>query len=430
MLGRVRPSMAALSYSRRVPFLEYLTLFQSRAAAINLVLPITGASPQRLEGINRKLSTLLKERTDVDLGTETGKALVTYLMMKKFIGKKGKYPNVSIKADANSQRIVDATGKELSKLSVHQIDLWMSDPRLPSVIGVPTADNASETVELCQAIGVVTPQSNAWTAPGLVAFKVRSAFTKDERNPFVFGPEIVVVLRQLIERDGLMLLFLMQRLLKSNGQIVRDDISLLLGEVASDALERAKSQGIAAEAIREGKQLVQLFRQTVQKRAKQSEAPGVLEHRTTPRLEWLTDLGALSKDGRAKNGFTYSLAADAPLLFSCLDAATNGRCTADDAALTYWRESARMNEIRATLIYRDSRDALLAAYKLLRPSIGPVAIRDLCLVAGMGLGASSVSELEQYLIEISRSDRGINLSGGRYKRSPEFVHITDAVLSA
>jgi len=78
-------------------------------------------------------------------------------------------------------------------------------------------------------------------------------------------------------------------------------------------------------------------------------------------------------------------------------------------------------------VQADPQTALRQAYADLRPSVGPVAIKDLCLVAGMRLLDKrwKTSALEAELLSMAQSDKAINISGGRYKRSAEFVHIRE-----
>src|SRR3989442_4741035 len=133
--------MAASNYSR-APFIEYLTLFQSRTAVINLVLPVTSVMAQNREGLTRKLAEAFKEKTIVDVDGPTGSRVLEYLLLKKFVGKKGKYPSISVRQEGGTYRVFDSSEKRLSKVSVFRLDDWMADPRVRSVIGVPTPDNA------------------------------------------------------------------------------------------------------------------------------------------------------------------------------------------------------------------------------------------------------------------------------------------------
>jgi hypothetical protein len=179
-----------------------------------------------------------------------------------------------------------------------------------------------------------------------------------------------------------------------------------------------------------GKRFLRLVEATGKKRERQTDAPGVLEHRTTPRLEWLTDVGVLSKSGHAKNGFTYQLTDDANTFRDAVEAWVSKKSSPDDATLSYWWKSRVCAELRSLQASREPRKALLAAYATLKRSIGPVAIRDVCLLAGMAIHDRvwTMSELETEVLTMARGDKRINLSGGRYKREPEFVYIGDDLL--
>jgi hypothetical protein len=65
---------------------------------------------------------------------------------------------------------------------------------------------------------------------------------------------------------------------------------------------------------------------------------------------------------------------------------------------------------------------------MLKRPIGPLPIRDVCLVAACALEKGDVEAVVDELLAMSQQDSHINLSGGRYKRSPEFVYIDDALL--
>ena len=110
--------------------------------------------------------------------------------------------------------------------------------------------------------------------------------------------------------------------------------------------EKASATRASPAAMAEAKKFVNLLRTTKEKFAGIEGGPGVLEHRTAPRLEWLTDLGALSKEGIAKNAFEYQRVADADLLANLLDTPGTGPLTDEDIALRYWRESAAFAKAR------------------------------------------------------------------------------------
>jgi len=160
-----------------------------------------------------------------------------------------------------------------------------------------------------------------------------------------------------------------------------------------------------------------------------SQAPGVLEHRVSPRLEWLTDLGYLSKRGLPKNGFEYRVESQARELLSALDATVGAETWGDSVALAQWNTHSGWAWLRAAAARIKGRERFLAAYRLLQRPIGPVSLREMAFVSG--LLSSEPLQFEQAveeLIDFAKTTDGVNLSGGRYRRSPENIYMTDKTL--
>lgn len=433
MFGLARRSTVALNSNRNLPFLTYLTLFQSRIGVINLVLPLTSTAALASIALTRKIDRILKGKVDVDI--EAQPQVVSYLRQKKFLTKRidsaGRYPAYTLREEDGNLCVLNAESRVLRELSVYCVDVWMADERVRSVVSVPTPKNITEVLNLNYSLGTISNQTNSWTASGQFAVKVRTSAFGSELNPFVLGPELVIILRQLIEKDGLMLGAILADLSETKVlTLQRDSFSRRLPNIAGVALGYAKTLGYPPETMREGKAFVKLIEETGKNRAKMSSAPGVLEHRITPRLEWLTDTGALSKDGVAKNGFAYHVTGDSYILQRAIKAWMSNALSAEDAALMYWQESKACADLRELYSCDSPRVAILSAYATLKRNIGSVSIRDICLLAGMALRdrAWRMPELEQALMDIAKDDKRINLSGGRYKREAEFVHIRDELL--
>jgi len=184
--------------------------------------------------------------------------------------------------------------------------------------------------------------------------------------------------------------------------------------------------------LAEGKRFVALLRRTAAKRAMASRAPGVLEHRTSPRLEWLTDFGALTKRGKPKNSFEYSVTSEARTLLALLDQDAANPYWADDAALAYWQTSTHWAGARGRLPSIDLRNALREGYRVMQRSVGPTSIRDVCFAAGVLAPhlRLTLDDLSTRLVDWASSVQGITISGGRYTRKPELIHITTDVLGS
>ena len=104
------------------------------------------------------------------------------------------------------------------------------------------------------------------------------------------------------------------------------------------ALDCAKDLRLAPPVLAEGKKFLSLL--TKKPKAKVGQAsggPGVLEHRVSPRLEWLTDMGVLSKQDLPRNGFEYLVTPDAKVLLDASERGLGSRFWAENVALSYSR---------------------------------------------------------------------------------------------
>jgi hypothetical protein len=154
-----------------------------------------------------------------------------------------------------------------------------------------------------------------------------------------------------------------------------------------------------------------------------SSGPGVLEHRITPRLEWLVDLRLLEKDG-PRNSFTYEAS---KILRATADAVGDldprSAEDVDERALAWWR----LREATATAGERQGppasrRDALRMAYEVTKRPIGPAAIRETVLLAAAWRN-DSLRDMRAELLDWATDDPKVTLSGGRYSRAPELLHV-------
>src|SRR5262249_28858122 len=127
-----------------------------------------------------------------------------------------------------------------------------------------------------------------------------------------------------------------------------------------------------------------------------ARAPGVREHRTSPRLAWLTEIGYLSKEGPAKKRFQYRVASRATPLLASSDVAleaVGGWCF--NGELSAWRTNSYWGPLRRAIVARDDRTALGSAYIVLRRRIGPAPLRDVAFITGMlcpSVGATETLE--------------------------------------
>jgi hypothetical protein len=427
------------------PFLTYLTLFQSRTAAINLVLPLTGSATTAQRQLQTKLERLLGTKIDVRIDS-VDLPLAQFLIQKKYLAKGGakvprkgtekaerqpRYPNLYYEMEGEALRLVTASGEVRETLSAYCIDVWMSDPRLRSTVAVPTLRNVGELVELSVVLGFLSGQTYSWTSTGHLAARLRaSTVDGTQPNPFVFGAELLVIIRQLLERDLLILNSLTKELVRAGASatVSRDEWAKVFPDVVRSALASAKARGAAPEVMREGKAFLQVLDDTGKRRERMTSAPGVLEHRLTPRLEWLTDLGVLSKQGLPRNGFEYRLSDGAAEFEKVSSELVERTISLEEATCLYWRACTKLGIVSPMKSCENSRRAIFEAYQMLKRPIGPLPIRDVCLVAACALENGDVESVVDELLAMSQQESHINLSGGRYQRSPEFVYIDDALL--
>ncbi len=201
--------------------------------------------------------------------------------------------------------------------------------------------------------------------------------------------------------------------------------------LAKNALDQAESHGAPREAVNAGRDFVRMLEATAARRQTQSEAPGVLEHRVTPRLEWLTDLGYLSKAGLPRNGFTYRPTEYLLGLAEHLERRMGKAHWAEEVALASWRSEGPWETCRLRCLSNGFGDAFRRAYNTLRPTVGPVAVAEVSFVAALlDRGGMTYGETLEAVAELARGTPGASLSGGRFVRAGENVYFSDQALNA
>lgn len=417
--------MAASNSRNEAPFLGHLTVFKSRLGAMNIVLPLSGFAYIPTATLTKKLRE--KITASIELPTSESEGVLRYLVEKKLIGgATSRYKDLRVSPE-EGWKVRDKDGNVVSSISTYQIDLWMADPALPSTIGAPTPDNSDEMIELCTQLGVLSKAKNTWSSAGQLIVALRTIAATPDQSPMALGVEVTAMLRQVLEKDGLLLREVLREVGEVGTTFSRDSFALRFADIAGRALTVAQALHLPPPVLAEGKKVVRLLEATAAKRGSASRAPGVLEHRTSPRLEWLTDVGALSKAGRQRNSFEYTTTGDAETLRSHLDRPGVPSAWADDAAIAFWRSASCWQALRERIVNRDRRSALGEGYRLLRRSVGPTSMRDVCFAAAVLLPTEPLmmADLTAELLRWASEDKRITVSGGRYSRTPELVHIAD-----
>lgn len=417
------------------PFLSYLTVFRSRLGVLNLVLSATPKGHQPDRALRRRVRQVLEARVEIDTHGPGSSAIFQYLTDKNIVGKSfrstGRYRGVALTQTPEGWwHVNSAQAGALTRMPVYQTDLWFAHPTMRSTVGVPTPDNVEEFVDFAFQLHVLDRTKNSWTQTGSLIDGLRrlgSSYLADSSNPFLLGAESAALFRTLLEKDGPFILELM-RFLAGRETVRREEVAASLPMIASKALDSVAKARISPQALSAGRRLVAKISET--NASGGASSPGVREHRSSPRLEWLTDLGYLSKESLPKNGFEYRVNSDLRWVLEILDVA---RAQDSDwcfsGALFAWRMRS-WEQVRLAIGESDERGALGRAYALLRPQIGPAPLRDVAFIAGMLCPQLAANVVIDRVIQLAREVPGASLSGGRLTRSPENIYMNDESLAA
>lgn len=216
----------------------------------------------------------------------------------------GRYKGYSLK-QVGEHWHADRDGVPQKTLPVAQTDIWLADHRVSSTIGAPTVDNIDEVIGLATQLHVIDRSKFSWTITGQSITALRSLgdpkATDSEANPFVLGIEAPILLRSILEQDGRLMLPFIEFILACGSTVKRDTVADAMPDITETALNSQWPTPLVGATLKAGRETLEALRGA----PKGGTGPGVREHRTSPRLEWLTDLGYLSKSGMARNSFEY-----------------------------------------------------------------------------------------------------------------------------
>jgi hypothetical protein len=411
-------------------FLSYLTVFRSRICICKLVIDVTDLTKQSNQRLERKIRAVLESREELDLDLNSNFKVFEHLQSKRLISsdgrEKGRYSGLTLQLKDGSWQATSKNGSPTSTLAVYQVDDWMSDHRLASTVGAPTPDNYNELIELAYQLNILSKSKNTWTSSGILISQLQALApgSYSSHNPFVIGPEGPAFVRQVISADGIVIRELLREICDSGSPIKRDEIARRLPEIVDRAIAFAKQGRLGPAELRELKKHSRILHATAKNREGASKAPGVLEHRISPRLEWLTDFGYLSKEGLPKNGFEYSVQPFAHEALTELDNLIGNTDWADSFAAWDWFHNPVWKECRELVSKYDGKDRFVKAYELLQRRIGPSPIRDVAFAATLfSTRPLTFRESVDQLIDFANVTDGASLSGGRYVRSPENIYL-------
>jgi hypothetical protein len=417
------------------PFITYLTVFKSRLGLANILLDVTGLGHQPSQALLRKLRHMAQRKEELALADPANSAVFRYLVDKQLISPEarsgGRYRGFSLARVGSHWEATARDGRELSVLPVFEVDRWMS-AAIPSTIGAPTPENVEEVLQLGFQMLLISRAKNTWTAAGHTIKQLREASADelaDSQNPFLLGLETPGLLRQIVRTDGLIIRELLREVVDMGDPISRDAVAERFADVVDRAVHTVRELRVSPAGRQKAREFADLIHRTTLNRGTMSRAPGVLEHRVSPRLEWLTDLGYLSKRDLPKNGFEYRVESHARSLLGALDLNVGAETWGDSVAIAEWNTHPGWAWLRAAVAKATGGERFRTAYSLLRRPIGPVPLREAAFVSA--LLSKEPLQFEagvEELIDFARATDGVSLSGGRYRRSPENIYITDRTL--
>jgi hypothetical protein len=427
------------------PFLTYLTVFKARLGLGNLVLQQSGFAHQPDAALIRKIRSILEKTEELRLDDPRSAGIFQYLKDKRLITKEarstGRYSTYTLLEPAgNMWTAADRRGNPTATVRTYLTDIWLASPDVPSTIGVPTPDNVRETFEFALQLRLLSKSTNTWTAAGQLTSSLRTRYgdvISDTTNPLLLGVEAVSLLRQVIAVDGLLLIELLRTVAGiGTSTFSRDHVAELFPEILERAVKVVRGRKLAPPMLREALTFRQTVQRTVAGRRRSAQrsggagaGPGLLEHRVSPRLEWLTDLGYLSKDGLPKNAFEYRTTEALSGLLNDLESQSGEDDWAEEVAVRQWALNPAWGRLRARAATESWPSAVRQAYQLMRRRIGPSPLREVAFaISVISAGNRSFRESTIDLVEFAQSTAGANLSGGRYRRTPENIFLSDSLL--
>jgi hypothetical protein len=414
------------------PFIRYVTVFRSRLGLANLALDLTTLGRMPEKAFRRRLLQVLENRVDVDITQEQNMFVLEYLFEKGLMSAKprgsGRYKGFALQKTGDMWH-AQRDGVAQTILPVAQTDLWLSDPRVASTIGAPTPDNVEEVVSAATRLHVIDPSKFAWTTIGQAIVALRSRETpqssESAQNPFIIGTDGAMLLRSLLDEDGRMMRPFIDFILACGSTVKRDTVADAMPEITRTALDSGWPTPIRGAALKNGRETLEALVGA----PGGGTGPGVREHRASPRMEWLADLGYLSKTGLPRNSFEYHVM---PQLGD-LAASLHRLRPADsdwpfEVALDAWRTNSHWRSERESSQYASVNAAFSAAYRMLKRPIGPASLRDVAFLTGMFYGEWASSMVVSNSIKLVQSIPGGSLTGGRFGRTAENIYVPDEAL--
>ena len=199
-----------------------------------------------------EIHKVIDGRVPLEISEDSNSPIFHFLLSKTLIGRerrtRGRYADYTLQ-EINGRWEATRKGNPVESIPVYQTDIWMSDSRIESTIGVPTPANAGEVLELCHQLQLVDRRKNTITDAGLLFKKLRQA-SPALKNPFILGIEAIVLLRQIIATDGLMISSIAKEAV-NRSQFSRDELAIMFPDIVKNALESGR-QFISSSILKKG----------------------------------------------------------------------------------------------------------------------------------------------------------------------------------
>src|SRR5262245_43396811 len=113
-----------------LPFLTYLTVFESRLGLCNLVLGATGLAHQPEEALRRKLRMIVDRKDRLAVSDAHVGRVFQYLAEKKLVSanerNSGRYAGYALERERGGWRATRGGKGPLESVPVYTVDIWMA----------------------------------------------------------------------------------------------------------------------------------------------------------------------------------------------------------------------------------------------------------------------------------------------------------------
>ena len=395
--------------------IEYTNVFRSRIAHGNLVARHNDNRQKDLSIIERRIQGRAFRIEDISSDDKSWKSVITYLVDKGFLGKKpkksGRYKGMFVREESG-ELFVYRDDEVMTKIPITLVDAYFSDLRVRSTVGVPTSENLGEAVGASIDFGFCNKRGQNLRLADLM-LGITSLVGQSEENPYVVDKLDILYFYSIIRSDFFVFLSICQRI-RGESEFDRNDMIHSFPEVVNGAVGIAERYFPRRSVMRTLKKYSRLMETSLLKFGDEKmRGPGVLEHRLTPRLEFLVDIGFLRKNDK-RNSFSYHVED------SCKEFVE--RIHGTENKLDF------INVMRAYIFSRLGGDVpidfsdIARVYNEIGPRVGSISIEHLAIAV---LSVHRTADVQSFFDSLFAKghEKYVRFTGGRYNRSAEYVWI-------